>query len=197
MKRGQNGLVLVEDFKGMNFVNTHRIVEDERFVQIKIEPTNANAIFMACFLLAATAVAYWFWGGEVAVMIFAATLMAGGMFVGAMYLAAAQERSQVLPHVDRDQEHLVLASGTTISKSDIKCFRQYYCSTKISRFKLVLTTVVTGSSNETLEFAVAPVIGRFSEDVLGESLARYFDVQLVQDVERKFNRKELADLGLC
>jgi len=194
----QTGLTLVEDFTGWNFINSPHVVEDERFLKIVIEQVNADAIaiFMSCVLLGISVSSYCFWGIEYAIILLFGGLAAGSMFVGIMYSIAVSQRNQQLPCVDKAREKLVLASGTIIPKQEIECFRQYRCTTKMSRCRLVLTTVATHGSNGNREYAVIPVIGKFSEDCVGEALADFFGTELFQDGNQTFSASELQDLGL-
>ena len=182
----------------MSFLNSPRVVENEQFLKIAIEPVNANAIaiFMSFVLLAMAATAFYFWSLNDAILVLLGGLMAGGMFVGAMYLIATNQRNQSLPYINKNQEQLVLNSGTIIPKGDIVCFRQYRCKTKMSNFKLVLTTVATRGSNGDREYAITPIIGEFSEDCVGEAMADFFGRELFQDSSQVFSADELRDLGL-
>ena len=191
-------LMLEQNFHGMDFLNSPRVAQSDQFLRIETDIVNANAIaiFICLLLLIATAIAYFFIGGREATLVLLSGAMAGGMFVGMFYLIAARDRDRVLPYFEKEQELLVLPNGTQIAKRDIQCFRQYACKTKISNFRLVLTTVSTKGANGTVEYAIAPVIGKLSEDCIGAALASCLGVKLIQDENRKFTDKEVVGLGL-
>jgi len=191
-------LTLVENFVGMVFFNSPRITESDGAVRIENDtaPANAIAIFMGLVLLTSVSIAYFFFGGNEAAIVFVGGAMAGGMFVGLFYLIEARDRNRVLPRIERSRGLLVLESGTEIAKRNIECFRQYRCKTKTSNFRLVLTTVVTKGPGVACEYAVAPVIGDFSEDCVGIALANFMAVRLIQDGKRTFSGSRLAKLGL-
>ena len=191
-------LSLAENFAGMNFLSSPYVAEDEQWLRIATRPLNANAIsiFMGCTLMAMVACAYFLEGGRAATFLMVGGLMAGGMFVGLIFLVANSQRNAILPHIDKNRELLVLSSGTAIPKQEIVCFRQHICRTKTSNFKLILTTVVTNESSANAEYAVVPVIGNFSDDCVGEALAHFFGVKLIQNCEQTFSANELTALGL-
>ena len=182
----------------MGFLNSPRVTESDQLLKIETNSINVKgiAIFMTLVVLACAAVVFFSRGSNEAVFVLAVGMMAGGMFAGMFYLASANRRNRVLPCIDKNKEQLVLASGSVIPKQSIECFRQYNCKTKMSNFRLVLTTVVVRASNELLEYAVTPVIGKFSEDCIGAPFASFFDTRLIQDSSRTFTVNELSELGL-
>lgn len=194
----EDRLELIENFDGLSYLSNPRISESGSLLEIEIDILNANAIavFMSLLVCLAAAIAYIFVDATSAVVILAAGLTAGSMFVGMMYLIANDERNQSLPYVDKESGCLVLASGTAIPNQKIVGFRQCKCNTRTSNFRLVLTSVIVDGSSGRMEYAVIPVQGSFSEDRLGIALADYFQVPLHRDDARKITVDEMATLGL-
>lgn len=191
-------LILSENFSGMEFVNSPRITENEQTLRIEIVPINANAIagFMFFVWLTMAVLLIWFDGSTRAIAFAVGGILPFSMLVGIFYFLAERDRNRVLPYVDKTQKQLVLVSGTAIAKEKIQCFKQYTCFTKMSQFRLVLTTVVGQDSEGTKEYAVIPIVGNLSEDRVGKRLAECFDTQLIQDNDRTFSVEELTAIGV-
>ena len=190
-------LILVENFDGMKFLSSPQISEDEQFMKFdneKIVQGFAITIFMSLIFLAMVAIAYFTAGSEAATILFVSVLMVA--FFASVCFIYGNTLVGKPAYIDKDQRHLVLASGTEISKQQISCFRQYTCVTKLSNFRLVLTTVVTHDSNELHEYAVTPVSGKMRDDRVGAALSQYFGRELIQDNDRRFTSSELLELGL-
>jgi hypothetical protein len=187
-----------EGFEGMEFVNSPRIIEDDQLLKIEAVSINANAIavFMFSFWLMMAAILFFFDGSLTGKGLAVGGIIPCGIFVGLFYLLAERDRNRVLPFVEKKNQRLVLACGIAIAKERIKSFNQYTCVTKISRFRLVLTTVVTHEPEGTREYAVLPVIGDFSEDRVGSELAKFFNAPLIRDNNRSFTVEELAKIGI-
>ena len=190
-------LALVENFKGMRFLNSPQLSETEDVLKIETVPVNANAIaiVVASFLLIAVVLTFFFGGAKEAGITFAAGSMASFMFCGLFYLMAAEQRTERLAFVNKEHDRLELPTGTTITRAEIECFRLYHCKTKTSNFRVLLLTAVSCGADGDREYAVVPVIGSVDEDRIGNSLAKYFETQLVVD-NRKFTSSELDDWGV-
>jgi len=190
-------LILVENFDGMKFLSSPQISEDEQFMKFenqKVVEGFAITIFMSLIFLAMVAIAYFTAGSEAATIVFVSVLIVA--FFASICFIYGNTVAGKTSYIDKGQKHLVLPSGTEISKQQIRCFRQYSCLTKLSNFRIVLTTVVTQDSNELHEYAVAPVSGKMRDDRVGAALSQYFGRELIQDNARQFTSSELLELGL-
>ena len=189
-------LILVENFEGMRFLNSPQINEDEYVLKFESERVTPYAIgiFMTFIAVTLIAIAYFLGGLKSTVAIIAAVLMIA-FFVIILWFCENVLKGQ-LPYVNKLRNQLILASGTSISKDDILCFRQYRCRTEISNFNVVLTTVVTKELGCELEYAVLPVIGKMKQEKTGLALANFFDRKLLQDTQRTFTTSQLTELGI-
>ncbi len=190
-------LALAENFDGMRFLNDPQLSETEDFLKIKTIPVNANAIalFIGGFLLIAVVLTFLFCSAKEAGITFTAGLMAAFMFCGLFYLIAAKQRTERLAFVDKKHDRLELATGTTISRAEIDCFRLYHCKTKTSNFRVLLLTAVACDTDGEREYAVVPVIGTVPQDRIGNLLAKHFGTRLIVD-DRKFTVAEMDDWGV-
>ena len=104
-----------------------------------------------------------------------AVAITGVCVVGVLWLVNQSHLNANLPSIDKDTDELVLPSGSRFSRLDIEQFRQFDCKTKISNFRLALTSVVTRDKKQ---FAVCVEHGTLPSAFIGKQIAEYFEAEV-------------------
>ena len=196
MEAESNRYDLVENFSGLKYIGDAQLENTGKLLKTTIEliPVGRIAVFLLCLAVAVSVSAFFFDVENVFVYFFA-SLCCAGVFTGMLWLFNQSSTSAKLPSIDQDRDELILPSGTRIGKEEISHFHQFECKTKISNFRLVLTTVITSDQNK--QFAVCAEIGRFKTTKIGREIACYFSAEVLQDAKIVTEQKLLEKFSVA
>ena len=196
MESESNLYDLVENFSGLTYIGDAQLENTGKLLKTTIEliPVRRIAVFLLCLAVAVSVTAFFF-DAENVLLYFFASLCCAGIFTGMLWLLNQSSTSAKLPSIDQERDVLVLPSGTRIDKEEISHFHQFECKTKISNFRLVLTTVVTSDQNK--QFAVCAEIGRFKTTKIGKDIACYFSAEVLRDTKTVTDQKMLEKLSVA
>lgn len=186
---------LVENFSGFKYMTEARLQDNGQLLETTIDliPVGRIAVFMSCLAVAVSVIAILF-DFENVFVYFIASFCCVGIFTGMIWLLNQSSINAKLPSIDRDREELILPSGTRISKEAISHFQQVECKTKMTSFRLVLTTVFTAKNNQ--QYAVCAEIGRFNSTKIGREIASHFGAEVVQNTNVVTEQELLEKLSV-